>query len=63
MVFLETSGSSRKCEKRDHMRKRQYNTEIGKTALESIEETALESTPISDTQAFPILRNLMNLGN
>lgn len=45
------------------MRKRQYNTEIGKTALESIEETALESTPISDTQAFPILRNLMNLGN
>ena len=45
------------------MRKRQYNTEIGKTALESIEETTLESTPISDTQAFPILRNLMNLGN
>ena len=50
-------------QKCDHMRKRQYNTEIGKTALESIEETALESAPISDTQAFPILRNLMNLGN
>lgn len=52
-----------KVKKCDHTRKRQYNKETGKTALGSIEENVLESTPISDTQVFSIFGNLMNLGH
>ena len=50
-----------KVKKCDHTRKRQYNKETGKTALGSIEENVLDSTPISDTQVFSIFGNLMNL--